>query len=37
MEPGADQAHVSLKTRPGFDERVIAHAGYHGRPVRWLG
>jgi hypothetical protein len=37
MEPGADQADVTLTTWPGFDERVIAHAGYHGRPVRWLG
>jgi hypothetical protein len=36
MEPGADQADVTLTTWPGFDERVIAHAGYHGRPVRWV-
>jgi hypothetical protein len=37
MEPGADQADVTLTTWPDFDERVIAYAGYHGRPVRWLG
>jgi hypothetical protein len=37
MEPGADQADVTLTTWPDFDERVIAHAGYHGRPVRWVG
>jgi hypothetical protein len=37
MEPGADQAEVTLTTWPGGDERVIAHAGYHGRPVRWFG
>ena len=37
MEPGPDQADVTLTTWPGGDERVIAHAGYHGRPVRWIG
>jgi hypothetical protein len=37
MEPGADQTDVTLTTWPGGDERVIARAGYHGRPVRWLG
>jgi hypothetical protein len=37
MEPGADQADVTLTTWPGGEERVIAHSGYHGRPVRWLG
>jgi hypothetical protein len=37
MEPGADQADVTLTTWPDFDERLIAHAGYHGRPVSWLG
>jgi hypothetical protein len=35
MEPGADQTDVTLTTWPDFDERVIAQAGYHGRPVRW--
>jgi hypothetical protein len=37
MEPGPDQADVTLTTWPGGDERVIAHAGYHGRPVEWIG
>ena len=36
MEPGDDQADVTLTTWPGGEERVIAHAGYHGRPVEWL-
>ena len=36
MEPGADQTDVTLTTWPGGDERVIARAGYHGRPVEWL-
>jgi hypothetical protein len=36
MEPGADQADVTLTTWPDGEERVIAHAGYHGRPVRWV-
>jgi hypothetical protein len=35
MEPGADQTDVTLTTWPDFEERVIAYAGYHGRPVRW--
>jgi hypothetical protein len=37
MEPGADQTDVTLTTWPGGNERVIAQAGYHGRPVRWHG
>ena len=37
MEPGPDQADVTLTTWPGGEERVIAHAGYHGRPVEWVG
>jgi hypothetical protein len=36
MEPGADQADLTLTTWPGGEERLIAHAGYHGRPVKWL-
>jgi hypothetical protein len=28
---------VTLTTWPGGDERVIAHTGAHGQPVRWLG
>jgi hypothetical protein len=37
MEPGADQTDVTLTMWPGPRERVIAQAGYHGRPVRWQG
>jgi hypothetical protein len=37
MEAGANDADVTLTTWPGGDERVIATAGYHGRPVRWNG
>jgi hypothetical protein len=37
MEAGADQADVTLTMWPSGEERVIAHAGYHGRPVRWVG
>ena len=36
MEPGANDADVTLTTWPGAHERVLATAGYHGRPVRWL-
>ncbi|HEX4720185.1 MAG TPA: DUF2332 domain-containing protein [Thermoleophilaceae bacterium] len=37
MEAGADQADLTLTMWPGGEERVIAMAGYHGRPVRWFG
>ena len=37
MEPGPKDADVTLTTWPGGEERVIASAGYHGRPVRWNG
>ncbi len=36
MEPGGEQTEVCLKLWPGGTERVIASAGFHGRPVRWL-
>jgi hypothetical protein len=38
MEPAADRAHAELRLtlRPGADERLLAHADYHGRWVRWL-
>ena len=36
-ETGTDQTDVTLTTWPGGEERVIATAGYHGRPVRWRG
>lgn len=35
MEPGGDRAEVRLTTWPGGDERLVATAGYHGRPVWW--
>jgi hypothetical protein len=37
MELGGDLADVHLTTWPGGEERLIARAGYHGRPVQWLG
>ena len=38
FEPGdGRRAHVHLTTWPGGDKRLVATAGYHGRPVRWLG
>jgi hypothetical protein len=37
MEPGGDLADVRLRMWPGGEEALIARAGYHGRPVRWLG
>ena len=37
MELGGDEAAVHLTTWPGGEQRLIARAGYQGRPVRWLG
>lgn len=37
MEAGGLEADVELTTWPGGKTRTIAHAGYHGRPVKWLG
>ena len=37
MEPDGAYAEVRLTTWPGGEERLLAKAGYHGRPVRWLG
>jgi hypothetical protein len=36
MELGGDEADVHLTTWPGGEERLVARAGYHGVPVRWL-
>jgi hypothetical protein len=37
MEPGGDrQTEVRLTLWPGGHERVLATAGFHGQPVRWL-
>ncbi len=37
MEPGGELAEVRLRTWPGGEDALIARAGYHGRPVHWLG
>lgn len=37
MEPAGELADVRLRLWPGGRERLVAQAGYHGRPVRWLG
>ena len=37
LEAGAEQADVRLTTGPGGESRVLAHATFHGPPVRWLG
>src|SRR5205809_111064 len=36
LEPGGEQAEVHLTLWPGGTERLIASAGFNGRPVRWL-
>ena len=36
MEPGGELADVRLRMWPGGEDALIARAGYHGRPVRWL-
>jgi hypothetical protein len=36
LEPGGEEAHLTLTTWPGGAERLLATSGYHGRPVRWL-
>jgi hypothetical protein len=37
MERGGALADVWLTTWPGGHESLVARAGYHGRPVHWLG
>ncbi|HYP23026.1 MAG TPA: DUF2332 domain-containing protein, partial [Actinomycetota bacterium] len=39
MEPGDDEkvVEVRLTTWPGAAEELLAHSGYHGTAVRWLG
>jgi hypothetical protein len=37
MEPGADPkkaAEIRLRVWPGGEDRLLAHSGFHGRPVR---
>ena len=36
MEPGENQTDIRLTMWPGGDERVLATAGFHGRPVSWM-
>jgi hypothetical protein len=36
LEPGGDLADLRLTVWPGGEERLLAQAGYHGEPVRWL-
>ena len=35
MEPGGQWAELRLTSWPDGGEDILAHAGYHGRPVRW--
>ena len=37
LEPGGELADLRLTVWPGGEERLLAQAGYHGEPVRWLG
>jgi hypothetical protein len=36
MEPGKEGAEVKLRITPGFEDRVIATAGYHKPQTTWL-
>ncbi len=36
LEAGTEQADVRLTIWPGGESRVLAHATFHGPPVRWL-
>lgn len=36
MEPDGDLTRVDATLWPGGESRMIARAGYHGRPVRWV-
>jgi hypothetical protein len=33
MEPGGERTHIRVTLWPGGRERLVAEAGYHGRPV----
>jgi hypothetical protein len=37
LEAGDDLAAVRLMTWPGGEARLLAHASFHGPPVRWVG
>jgi hypothetical protein len=36
LEAGADLADVRLMSWPGGEARLLAHASFHGPPVRWV-
>jgi hypothetical protein len=36
LEPAGELADLRLTVWPGGEERLLAQAGYHGEPVRWL-
>ena len=36
MEPAGGQAELRLTTWPGAREELLATAGFHGTPIRWL-
>jgi hypothetical protein len=36
LEAGEDLAAVRLMTWPGAEARLLAHASFHGPPVRWV-
>jgi hypothetical protein len=37
MEPAGDHADLHLTTWPRGEERLLAHSGFHGANVRWVG
>jgi hypothetical protein len=37
MEPGENSAEIKLSIFPGFEDRIIATAGYHRPNTHWLG
>jgi hypothetical protein len=37
MEPGEESAEIKLAIFPGFEDRIIAAAGYHRPNTLWLG
>jgi len=36
LEPGKEMAELKLRIFPGFEDRLIATAGYHKPAVKWL-
>ena len=37
MEPGESSAEIKFSIFPGFEDRIIATAGYHGANTHWIG